>query len=159
MATTSSTHCLSRLFLIFPAVSNNSDSRICAFTIRASPSWNNKSNSYHTAAHYFTTLLFIYIEITSQPVTETVLYKSVSELGRMIRTKQVSPVELTSEYLRRAQKLDPQLLAFVTITEDLVNAQARAAEKEVMKGKLRGPLHGIPWGVKDLFATSGIPTQ
>jgi Asp-tRNA(Asn)/Glu-tRNA(Gln) amidotransferase A subunit family amidase len=77
----------------------------------------------------------------------------------MIRAKQISPVELASEYLKRAKKLDPQLLAFVTITEELAMAQARNAERELLKGKWRGPLHGIPWGVKDLLATAGIPTQ
>jgi len=77
----------------------------------------------------------------------------------MIRARQISPVELTAEYFKRAEKLDPQLFAFVTFSEDLAMAQARAAEREVMKGKFRGPLHGIPWGPKDLFATNGIPTQ
>src|SRR5438067_533789 len=77
----------------------------------------------------------------------------------MIRAKQVSPVELTAEYIKRAQKLDPQLFAFVTFTEDLAMAQARTAESEAMKGRVRSPLHGIPWGVKDLFATRAIPTQ
>src|SRR6185436_4892745 len=58
-----------------------------------------------------------------------------------------------------AKKHDPQLFAFVTFTEDLAMAQARIAEREALKGKFRSPLHGIPWGVKDLFATDGIPTQ
>jgi len=77
----------------------------------------------------------------------------------MLRAKQISPVELTTEYIKRANKLDPQLFAFVTVTEDLAMSQARSAEREFMRGKARGPLHGIPFGVKDLFATSGIPTQ
>jgi Asp-tRNA(Asn)/Glu-tRNA(Gln) amidotransferase A subunit family amidase len=92
-------------------------------------------------------------------VNEKTLYKSVAELSRMIRAKQISPVELTSAYLKRAQGLDPQLFAVVTFTEELAIAQAKQAEREVMKGKFRSPLHGIPWGVKDLFATAGIPTQ
>src|SRR5436190_5041378 len=87
------------------------------------------------------------------------LYRPVCELARMIRAKQISPVELTTEYIERAKELDPQLLAFVTFTEDLAMAQARAAERDALRGRLRSPLHGIPWGVKDLFATNGIPTQ
>jgi Asp-tRNA(Asn)/Glu-tRNA(Gln) amidotransferase A subunit family amidase len=77
----------------------------------------------------------------------------------MIRARQISPVELAAQYLKRAQRLDPQLFAFVTVTEELAMDQARAAEREVLKGRWRGPLHGIPWGVKDLIATAGIPTQ
>src|SRR5262245_24668487 len=61
--------------------------------------------------------------------------------------------------MERAKKLDPRLLAFVTYTEDLAMAQAAAAEREALKGKFRSALHGIPWGVKDLFATNGVPTQ
>ena len=88
-----------------------------------------------------------------------VTYRPVSELSRLIRGRQISPVELTKSYLERARALDGQLFAFVTFTEDLAMEQARDAERRAMKGKLRSPLDGIPWGVKDLFATSGIPTQ
>src|SRR5262245_17016781 len=77
----------------------------------------------------------------------------------MIRTRQISPVELAEEYIKRVQRLDPQLFAFVTVTEELAMAQARAAERELLKGKWPGPLHGIPWGAKDVLATAGIPTQ
>src|SRR5947209_9310865 len=103
-----------------------------------------------------------FILITSPLVTrktEDSSYRSITELSRLIRTKQVSPVELTRSYIERAQTLDPQLLAFVTFTEDLAMDQARAAERRAMKGKLRSPVDGIPWGVKDVFATTGIPTQ
>jgi len=92
-------------------------------------------------------------------VTQEFLFRPISELAKMIRAKQISPVELTTQYIERAKKLNPQLLAFVTFTDELAMAQARAAEREAMKGKVRSPLHGIPWGVKDLFATDGIPTQ
>jgi Asp-tRNA(Asn)/Glu-tRNA(Gln) amidotransferase A subunit family amidase len=91
--------------------------------------------------------------------TEHLAYRSISELGRLIRARQVSPVELTRTFLERAQTIDPHLFAFVTFTEDLAMDQARAAETRAMKGKLRGPLDGIPWGAKDLFATKNIPTQ
>ncbi|HYR88947.1 MAG TPA: amidase [Terriglobia bacterium] len=77
----------------------------------------------------------------------------------MLRARQISPVELARDYIARAQKLDPTLFAVVTLTEELAMSQARAAEAEMMKGKFRGPLHGIPWGAKDVLATKGIPTQ
>lgn len=92
-------------------------------------------------------------------MTPDLLYAPIFELGRLIRSKQLSPVELTNHYIERARKLDPQLSAFVTFTEDLAMAKARVVEGEALKGKFRSPLHGIPWGVKDLFATDGIPTQ
>jgi Asp-tRNA(Asn)/Glu-tRNA(Gln) amidotransferase A subunit family amidase len=92
-------------------------------------------------------------------VAHDLLYRPAAELSRLIRTRQLSPVELTKSYLERARALDGQLFAFVTFTEDLAMEQARDAERRAMKGKLRSPLDGIPWGVKDLFATSGIPTQ
>jgi len=92
-------------------------------------------------------------------VIQDLLYRPISELAQLIRAKQISPVELTRQYIERAKQLDPQLFAFVTFTEDLAMAQARAAESEAMKGKLRSVLQGIPWGVKDLFATNGVPTQ
>jgi len=92
-------------------------------------------------------------------VAHDLVYRPVAELSRLIRGRHISPVELTKSYLERAQALDGQLFAFVTFTENLAMEQARDAERRAMKGKLRSPLDGIPWGVKDLFATTGIPTQ
>jgi Asp-tRNA(Asn)/Glu-tRNA(Gln) amidotransferase A subunit family amidase len=92
-------------------------------------------------------------------VARDLVYRPVADLSRLIRGRQISPVELTKSYLERARALDGQLFAFVTFTEDLAIEQARDAERRAMKGKLRSPLDGIPWGVKDLFATSGVPTQ
>jgi Asp-tRNA(Asn)/Glu-tRNA(Gln) amidotransferase A subunit family amidase len=90
---------------------------------------------------------------------EDILFGSLADLGQMIRSREISPLELTTAYIDQASRLDPQLLAVVTLTEELAIRQARAAEAEIMNGRYRGPLHGIPWGVKDLFATDGIPTQ
>jgi Asp-tRNA(Asn)/Glu-tRNA(Gln) amidotransferase A subunit family amidase len=87
------------------------------------------------------------------------LYQSIGDLGGMIRRREVSPVELTAGYLERARTLDPQLFAVVEFTEELAMDEARTAESEIARGRYRGPLHGIPWGVKDLFSTDGIPTQ
>jgi Asp-tRNA(Asn)/Glu-tRNA(Gln) amidotransferase A subunit family amidase len=89
---------------------------------------------------------------------DDVLYLSVRELGDRIRTRQLSPVELTESYLARSERLDLQLQAYVTITRDLALRQARAAEAEIAAGKYRGPLHGIPYAAKDLLAVKGYKT-
>ena len=89
---------------------------------------------------------------------DDVLYKSVDELSRLVGARKISPVDLTRSYLSRIDALDPDLHAFVTRTPELALDQARQAEKEIMGGRRRGPLHGIPYGTKDLLATKGIPT-
>jgi Asp-tRNA(Asn)/Glu-tRNA(Gln) amidotransferase A subunit family amidase len=89
---------------------------------------------------------------------EEVAFYTATQLGDLIRGKQVSPVELTKMYLGRLKRYSPKLLNVVTLTEDLAMAQAAEAEREIKRGKYRGPLHGIPCGVKDLFATKGIKT-
>lgn len=91
-------------------------------------------------------------------VDDDVLYSTVRELGERIRSKQLSPVELTESYLARSEKFDPQLHVYVTITRDLALAQARQAEKEIAAGNYRGPLHGIPYAAKDLLAVKGYKT-
>jgi aspartyl-tRNA(Asn)/glutamyl-tRNA(Gln) amidotransferase subunit A len=89
---------------------------------------------------------------------EDVLYKPVTELGRMLRTRRISPVELTRACLDRIEALNPRLSAFATVTGDLALEQAKQAEREIAAGKDRGPLHGVPYGAKDLVATKGIRT-
>ena len=90
---------------------------------------------------------------------EEILYQSVAELGPQIRGRKLSPVELTESYLARIAKHGESLNAFARVTPDLAREQARAAEKEIAAGRYRGPLHGIPYGAKDLLATAGIPTE
>src|SRR5260370_17280405 len=90
-------------------------------------------------------------------LSEDILYLSVHELGEQIRSRKISPVELTESYLARLEKLGPKLGAVATLTPDLAREQAHAAEKENAAGHSRGPLHGIPYGAKDLLATRGIP--
>ncbi|HKR59286.1 MAG TPA: amidase, partial [Pyrinomonadaceae bacterium] len=85
-------------------------------------------------------------------------FATTTQLAELIRTRKVSPVELTKMYLARLKRYGPKLNCVVTLTEELALAQAAAAESEIKRGKYRGPLHGIPWGAKDLFATKGIPT-
>lgn len=82
----------------------------------------------------------------------------VTHLAQLIRTRQVTSTELTTMYLARLQRLGPRLECVVTVTEELAREQARRADAEIAQGYLRGPLHGIPWGAKDLLATRGIPT-
>jgi len=76
----------------------------------------------------------------------------------LLRTQRISSTELTKMYLARLKKYGTKLLCVVTLTEDLALKQAAAADAEIKRGKYRGPLHGIPWGAKDLFATKGIKT-
>ena len=86
-------------------------------------------------------------------------FASVRQLGEMVRSKQVSPVELTDLFLGRLESLGPRLNAVVTVTRKQALKQAVMAEKEIMAGRYRGALHGIPYGAKDLLATAGgIPT-
>ena len=91
-------------------------------------------------------------------LADDVLYKPVTELSKMVRARKVSPVELTRACLARVEALNPKLSAFATVTADLALDQARQAEREIASGKDRGPLHGIPYGAKDLVATKGIRT-
>jgi aspartyl-tRNA(Asn)/glutamyl-tRNA(Gln) amidotransferase subunit A len=93
-----------------------------------------------------------------QVVTEDILFAPVRKLASLIRTRRLSPVALTEAYLDRLDKLGPRLGAVVTVTRKLALEEARAADKEIRAGKYRGPLHGIPYGAKDLLATRGIPT-
>src|SRR3989442_7987248 len=89
---------------------------------------------------------------------EDVLYLSATELGSRLRTRQLSPVELAEGYLARIDRLAPKLNAFVTVTRDRALAQARQAEKEIAAGKVRGPLHRVPYATKDLLAIKGVRT-
>jgi aspartyl-tRNA(Asn)/glutamyl-tRNA(Gln) amidotransferase subunit A len=92
------------------------------------------------------------------PLSDDVYVLSVAELGRRIKAKQLSPLALTEGYLDRLERIGPKLGAVVTVTRDLALKEAKAAEAEIAAGKWRGPLHGIPYGAKDLLATKGIPT-
>ena len=82
----------------------------------------------------------------------------VTALAPLVQKRQVSATELTRMYLDRLKRFGPKLNCVVTLTEDLALAQAAQADKEIRSGKYKGPLHGIPWGAKDLFATRGIVT-
>jgi len=83
---------------------------------------------------------------------------SIAELAPRLRTREISPVEITTQSLRRIEKLNPALNAFITVMAESALADARAAEDELVRGQWRGPLHGIPVALKDLIDTSGTPT-
>ena len=82
----------------------------------------------------------------------------VTELSELIRTRKVSATALTRVYIDRIKRFDPTLLSVVTLLEDRAMKQAAAADAEIARGKYRGPLHGIPWGAKDLLAVKDYPT-
>jgi aspartyl-tRNA(Asn)/glutamyl-tRNA(Gln) amidotransferase subunit A len=83
---------------------------------------------------------------------------SIQEASKLIKIKQISPVELTRAHLDRIQKLDKRLNAYITLTPELALQQARQAETEIWRGDYKGPLHGIPLALKDLYETEGIRT-
>jgi len=83
----------------------------------------------------------------------------VTQLAELIRTRQVTSLELTEMYLRRLKRYDAALECVAAFTEELAIGQAKRADDEIARGLYRGPLHGIPWGAKDLLATRGYPTQ
>ena len=89
---------------------------------------------------------------------EELAFATVRELAEYVRTKKVSSVALTEMYLGRLKRYDPLLHFVVTLTEDRAMTQAREADREIAAGKYRGPLHGLPWGAKDLLAVKGYPT-
>ncbi|HZF08774.1 MAG TPA: amidase [Thermoanaerobaculia bacterium] len=89
---------------------------------------------------------------------EELAFLPLTQLARFLHSGKVKSVDLTRMYLARLRRLDPVLHAVITYTEERALAQAEAADKEIAAGKIRGPLHGIPWGAKDLLAVRGYPT-
>ena len=87
-----------------------------------------------------------------------IAFAPVTQLSRWIERRKLTSERLTSIYLHRIEQFDSKLRCIVTLTRDFALAQARKADAEISSGKYRGPLHGIPWGGKDLLDTAGIPT-
>ena len=85
-------------------------------------------------------------------------FHSIAQLAKLLRSRKLSPSELVDAYLRRIGEINPQLDSFITVTASLALDQAKAAEREISKARYRGPLHGIPYGLKDIFDTAGIAT-
>jgi Asp-tRNA(Asn)/Glu-tRNA(Gln) amidotransferase A subunit family amidase len=89
---------------------------------------------------------------------EDIAFASVTRLSRWIERRQLTSDRLTRIYLKRIEQFDPKLHCVITITRELALAQAKQADEEIAAGHYRGPLHGIPWGAKDLLDTAGIRT-
>ncbi len=89
---------------------------------------------------------------------EGIAFAPVTELSRWIEQRKLTSARLTEIYLQRLETFNPKLRCVITLTKDLARAQARKADEEIAAGKYRGPLHGVPWGAKDLLDTAGILT-
>jgi Asp-tRNA(Asn)/Glu-tRNA(Gln) amidotransferase A subunit family amidase len=89
---------------------------------------------------------------------EELAFLPVTQLADLVRRRKVTSTQLTEMYLGRIRKYDPVLKAVITVTEDRARAQAKKADEEIARGRYRGPLHGIPWGAKDLLAVKGYKT-
>jgi Asp-tRNA(Asn)/Glu-tRNA(Gln) amidotransferase A subunit family amidase len=89
---------------------------------------------------------------------EDIAFAPLTSLSRWIESRALTSERLTNLYLERLKRFDPQLKCVITLTPELALLQARRADAEIAQGKYRGPLHGIPWGAKDLVDTAGIPT-
>jgi len=94
----------------------------------------------------------------SQQKPDDLAALSLSDAAELLRARKVSPVELTNACLARIERLNPVLNAFITVTADQALGEARAAESEIVRGRRRGLLHGIPVALKDLFDTAGVRT-
>jgi Asp-tRNA(Asn)/Glu-tRNA(Gln) amidotransferase A subunit family amidase len=99
------------------------------------------------------------IAVMARPgALEELAFLPAARLSELVRRRKVKPSELTEMYLDRLKRYDPQLKCVISLTEERARAQARAADAEIAQGKYRGPLHGIPWGAKDLLAAKGYKT-
>ena len=92
-------------------------------------------------------------------MTDELHFLTIAAAAQLLRTRKLSPVEYTDALLKRVAALDPQINAFITVTADLARQQARQAEAEIVAGRYRGPLHGIPFALKDIYNTQGILTS
>src|SRR5207248_1635982 len=97
-------------------------------------------------------------EAGHSPGVSKVTQLSLSEASELIRSRRISPVELTEACLSRIERLNGKLNAFITVTADSALSQARAAEGEIQRGNWKGPLHGMPIALKDLIDTAGVRT-
>jgi len=98
-------------------------------------------------------------KLATRPASsDDLAFLPVTELSELVRRQRVTSLELTQTYLERLKKYDPVLRCVISLTEDRALKQARAADEEIRRGRYRGPLHGIPWGAKDLLAVRGYKT-
>jgi Asp-tRNA(Asn)/Glu-tRNA(Gln) amidotransferase A subunit family amidase len=100
-----------------------------------------------------------HVPVMARPSSlEDLAFHTVAELSTLVRARRVKSRELTDMYLARLERFDPKLHCVITLTKDRARAHANAADAEIAAGKYRGPLHGIPWGAKDLLAAKGYLT-
>src|SRR5690348_2495069 len=97
-------------------------------------------------------------ETCKEPRIGELRWLTISAASQLLRNKKVSPVELTQACLQVIEQLNPVLNVFITVTADSALAEARKAEQEIQGGYWRGPLHGVPIALKDLFDTAGVRT-
>lgn len=97
-------------------------------------------------------------EVSAPANIEDLAFATVGEMSALLRTRKITSLDLTQMYIARLKRYDPKLHFAITITEERALAKARQADEEIAAGKYRGPLHGIPWGAKDLLAVRGYPT-
>jgi Asp-tRNA(Asn)/Glu-tRNA(Gln) amidotransferase A subunit family amidase len=98
------------------------------------------------------------VDVSMPTADDDIAFLPVTHLSKLIETRQITSSALTRLYLTRLKRYDAKLHCVVNLTEDLALAQARRADDEIAAGNYRGPLHGIPWGLKDLFAVRGTKT-
>jgi Asp-tRNA(Asn)/Glu-tRNA(Gln) amidotransferase A subunit family amidase len=96
--------------------------------------------------------------LTVPPNLEDLAFASAMDLGDLVRRRKISSSNLTEMYLTRLKRYDPLLHFVITLTEERALTRAREADGEIARGRFRGPLHGLPWGAKDLLAVKGYPT-
>jgi aspartyl-tRNA(Asn)/glutamyl-tRNA(Gln) amidotransferase subunit A len=96
--------------------------------------------------------------MTSKTSTSELYYMTISQMGPLLSNRKLSPVELVRAFLERIEAVDDKLHSYVTLLPEQALSQAQAAEAEILQGNYRGPLHGIPIGLKDLYDTRGIRT-
>src|SRR5258708_2639517 len=91
-------------------------------------------------------------------MSDDLCFLSIAQAGQLIAARKLSPIELVDAYLDRIERIDPQIHAYVTPTGDLARRKARSADAQIASGHWRGPLHGIPVGLKDVICTKDIRT-
>ena len=94
-----------------------------------------------------------------QADTESICYRPAVELARMIREKKLSPIEVVNAFLQRIEEINPKVNAFCTMTAETAVEEAQRAEQAVMDGEPLGPLHGLPFSIKDLVYTKAVRTM
>jgi Asp-tRNA(Asn)/Glu-tRNA(Gln) amidotransferase A subunit family amidase len=111
-----------------------------------------------TAAFTMPNIAALTRAVVAAPQIDALAFAPLTTLAAHLRARHVTSTDLTAMYLRRLRQYDPVLHCVVTLTDELAMAQAARADRDIGEGRYRGPLHGIPYGIKDLFATRGIRT-